>query len=1001
MKLNRKQLSLAVARALSAGAVVGMAAPMVYAQQPPTSPAISEVVKSLVPDKLQRVDTIEKIQVTGSRIPSPVLTEDSPVNVISAQDIKYTGLTNTSDILNQLPQAAPDQGGNLSNGSGGTSTINLRGLGAQRTLVLIDGKRVPAGSVSNYATDINAIPAILIQRVEVLTGGASAVYGSDAVAGVVNFIMNDHFEGVEFDWTGSGNNHQQHSFVGDIVARKEATNPVQYHDPGNVSLDGQVQDFAMTLGGNFANGKGNATVYFEYRDSQPVLQGDRDFSACSISGGKSAYTCAGSSTSYPGRFTDFSNYNFTIKNAAGDLRPYVGAADSFNFAPYNYFQRPDTRYQANFFAHYDALPDVRVYTEFDFMDDHTLAQIAPSGAFLQTFTLHNENPLLSQEFKDTVGLSATNPNATFYIGRRNIEGGGRVADFRHTDFRTVIGAKGTFVDKWDYNLWWQSGTNITNQTYRNDFSVTRLGRAFDVVTNPQTGLPVCRSALPGGSDPLCVPYNIFHTGGVTQAAVNYLSTPGIQDGSTSQSVVGFTVTSDLGTSYGWTLPWAKDGVGFAAGIERRVEKLTVTTDITFDTGDLAGQNGATHGLSGQYTVLEPYAEIRVPIVQRQPWAYDLSMNAAYRWSNYSTNITTNTYGIGAGWSPVKEAKLRGSYQQAIRAANIIELFTAQFINLYNGGDPCAGPNPTASLAACLRTGLAANRYGSPALNSPAGQYNYLVGGNPNLVPETAKTYTFGVVLQPIPNLNATIDYWHYDVANTITIIQPNQSLNNCLNVGQNCDLIHRSPNNGNLWVPNGGFITSINQNIGSVKTDGFDLTFNYSQPIENYGNVAFNLIGTYTNEYVKEPIPGQGTYDCVGLFGITCGIPLPKWKSRFQTVWNTPWQFSASLVWRYIDSVDVDLAQSNPILAGAYSPLDAHIGAQNYFDLAIQWSYNKNLSVRGGINNLFDRDPPVVSSTAGATYPSISGPSLGNGNTYPQVYDTLGRQFFLSATAKF
>ena len=279
LKIRRKKLSVAVVNALNAGVVVGLAAPLAYGQQtPPPNVGTAQAQK------------IEKIEVTGSRIPSPTLTSESPVNVINSQDIKYTGSTSTSDILNQLPQASPEQGNNLANGSTGTSTINLRGLGSQRTLVLIDGKRVPAGSPNYWATDINAIPAPLIQRVEVLTGGASSIYGSDAIAGVVNFIMNDHFEGIQFDWNGSGYNHQQHSFVGDLVAGKQLTNPGQYQVPGNVGLDGRQQDFSMTMGGNFANGKGNATVYFEYRKTDPVLQNQRDFSECSLVGGKTSYT---------------------------------------------------------------------------------------------------------------------------------------------------------------------------------------------------------------------------------------------------------------------------------------------------------------------------------------------------------------------------------------------------------------------------------------------------------------------------------------------------------------------------------------------------------------------------------------------------------------------------------------------------------------------------------------------------------------------------------------
>jgi len=404
-------------------------------------------------------------------------------------------------------------------------------------------------------------------------------------------------------------------------------------------------------------------------------------------------------------------------------------------------------------------------------------------------------------------------------------------------------------------------------------------------------------------------------------------------------------------------------------------------------------------VTGQFTVVEPYAEIRVPIMQRQPWAYNLEVNASYRYSNYSTDKTTNSYGVGAHWAPIREVDLRGSYQQAVRAANIIELFTAQGFNLFNGGDPCGGPTPTATLAQCLRTGLLASQFGSNALTSPAGQYNYIQGGNPNLNPETAKTYTFGTVIQPIANMSLTVDYWHYFVSDVIGRVNSQLAINNCISIGVNCDLIHRGPN-GNLWLPNQGFVTGANQNLGSIKTDGIDLTFNYLYPYQGWGSFAFSVIGTWTNSFVTTPIPGFGSYDCVGLFGPTCGIPVPAWKHKAQVVWNTPWQFSTALTWRYVDGVDLDFTSSNAQLTGASSPLDAHIGSQSYFDLAFQWNVDKTFTLRAGINNMFDRDPPVVSSTAGA-FPAISGPALGNGNTYPQVYDTLGRQLFLNVTAKF
>ncbi|MEO8675912.1 MAG: TonB-dependent receptor [Casimicrobiaceae bacterium] len=980
MKLNKKHLSLAIARALSAGAVVGLAAPMVYAQTPPP------------------VQKIEKIEVTGSRIPSLNLESESPVSVITAQDIGFTGLVSTSDILNQLPQAFADYGGNLANGATGTASINLRNLGAARTLVLIDNRRVPAGSPTFWPTDINAIPAPLIQRIEVLTGGASAVYGSDAVAGVVNFIMNDHFEGVQFSWNGNGYNHQQHSFVGDIVAGRAATNPAQFQVPGNVSLDGQTQNISMTLGSNFANGKGNATIFFSYQQSDPILQSTRDFSACALDefGGANSdeWECGGSSTAYPGRFRLTSGGSqYTIANAAGGVRPYNAAADQFNFAPYNYYQRNDTRYNFNAFAHYDALPNVRVYSEFDFMDDFTTAQIAPSGIFYgQPITLSAENPLLSQSFKDAFGLT---PGTTqdLFIGRRNQEGGGRQDNLRHTSYRVVIGAKGDILDnKWDYNFWWQSGKVVYQENYQNDFSISRIGRALNVVKDPTTGAPVCASAL-DGSDPLCVPYDIFHIDGVTQAALSYLQTPGFQSGTTEQSVVGLNLTSDLGQAYGWRLPMAKNGVGVAFGLERRVEKLSLLTDPQFSIPDLAGQGGPTIGLSGQYTVVEPYAEVRVPIMENQPWAHLLSVSGSYRYSDYSTDQTTNSFGLGAEWAPVKEGRLRGSYQQAVRAGNVIELFQAQGLNLFNmSADPC-GPTMTATLAQCLRSGLPANLYGFDGLDSPAGQYNFLQGGNPAVKPETAKTYSLGVVLQPLPNLSATIDYWSIKVEDVIGIIPPNLALNQCLQSGVLCDLVHRDQF-GSLWLSGGGFVDGLNQNLGSYKTTGIDFTLNWNTPIKNYGSASVSFNATYLDTFITQPLPGGDSYDCAGLYGVTCGTPLPVWRHKLQGIWNTPWNVSAALTWRYFSSVDIDTTSSNPLLVGDTVPITSKLSAQNYIDLALQWNVDKNWSIRGGINNVFDRDPPIASSL-------IAGPPYGNGNTYPQVYDALGRNMFVNVTAKF
>ena len=970
-KMERNRLSLAVANVLSASAAMSLAEPPACAQDQPSLP----------------VAAVQKVQVTGSRIPLQTLESESPVQILTAQDLKYTGLTNISEILNQLPQVFGDYGQMLDNDATGTATVNLRHLGAARTLVLIDGRRLPAGDPRLWATDINAIPVPLIQRVDLLTGGASSVYGSDAVAGVVNFIMNDHFEGVQFDYNGNGYNHNQHNSVASVPAGQG------YQVPGDVGLDGATQDFSIILGGNLAGGKGNAVAYFEYRHSEPVSQASRDFGACPLGSNSSGFTCAGSSTSYPGLFINANTgRNWTIADAAGNVRPYAPATDQFNFAPYYYYQAPDERYLANFFAHYDALPNMRMYTEFDFMDAKTDLQSSPSGSWTgEQFLLFDNNPLLSQSFKDAFGITPTTP-AHVILGRRNVEGDARQDLPRHTDYRIVIGAKGGILDgKWDYDFWWQSGKVVYQDTFLHDFSRSRTARALNVVNGPN-GQAVCASVL-DGTDPNCVPWDIFHTGGVTQASVRYLDTPGFQNGETVQELVGLHLTSDLGTAYGLKLPQAESGIGVALGFERRIEKLNFQTDTGFSTYDLASLNGPVLPVSGQFTVNEAFAELRVPVLENHPWAQLFGVNGSYRYSTYSTNQTSNTYGVGAEWAPVKQARFRGTYQQAARVPNIIELFTPQGINFFDfTADPC-GPSKTATASQCQLSGLPSNLYGSAQLDAPDGQGNLLQGGNPALAPEKARSYTLGIVLQPMPNLSATIDYWNIQVENVIGSIPPVLALNQCLFEGQFCGLIHRDKF-GTLWFVGGGFVTATNLNLGSRKTDGVDITFNYTHATEKYGGIAVTLIGTYLRQFITETVPGLGSYNCAGLYGVVCGVPLPKWRNVLTGIWNTPWSWNAGIRWRYFDSVSIDASSSNPQLSGAFNPVDAKIGAQSYFDLFAQWNINKNLTVRGGVNNVFDHDPPVISST-------IAGPPFGSGNTYPQIYDTLGRNFFVNVQAQF
>ncbi len=1014
-----------------------MAAQIAYAQQPPEQAAPpQQPPQQAAPQQqpaaqpVRTAEQVERIEITGTRLPQINVEGATPITTLNAQDIKFDGHAKAEDLLNQLPQVYTSQGSNSSNGATGTANVNLRNLGPTRNLVLINGRRLPPGSPrsgsDSYAADLNQIPGPLIQRVELLTGGASAVYGSDAISGVVNFIMNDRFEGLQIDVDRSFYNHHQHnSTVSDVVSARAQTNPSQFSVPGNVTRDGDIKNLSLLLGGNFADNRGNATLFLNYKNEAPVLQASRDFSACALNPGDS-FTCGGSSTSFPGRFrlNGGTSPSYTVADAAGNVRPYSAATDQFNFAPYNYYRRPSEQYAASAFFHMDIVPRVRTYAEFQFHDNHTVAQIAPSGIFVGNpdflgtgeNAIHFENPFLSPAWKAIIAannngnpFAANGQTANMLIGRRNIEGGPRQDDIRHSSYRGVLGIKGEMFPNWHYDVYGQSGKVLYQEVYRNDFSKMRVLRAMDVVPNGfggfstgrvAAGVPVCRTETTG-VDANCRPYNIWALGGVTQDAIDYLQTPGLQNGYTSQTVVSGTASSDLG-AYGVKMPLAKNGVGVLVGVEQRKEKLVLETDTSFSTFDLAGQGGPTIGVSGSLDVSEYFGEARVPLIEGKPFADQLSVSASYRFSDYSTKKKTNTYGLGTEWAPVKAYRLRGSYQHAVRHANVQELFQPQGNNLFGmtqdpcGPSPSGGP-PTATAAQCANSGVTPAQYGTNILLSPAGQYNFLQGGNTDLKPETADSYTLGLVFTPIRNLTGTIDWWVIKVDDVISNAPPSTLLTTCLNTGSACNLIRRD-SLGTLWALPSGKIVALNENLGGYNTNGIDFGLNYAIPMDASGTLALNFLGTWLNKWEFEPIKGAGKFDCAGFFGPQCSQakgPLPTWRHKVRATWATPWDVQMAVTWRHIHKIANESTSSNPLLNAPTDATDRELAARNYFDLAASWNVSKNFLLRAGINNIFDKDPPIVSSV-------LADPAIfGNGNTFPQLYDTLGRLVFVSAIAKF
>ncbi len=984
---------------------------------------------------------LEEVIVTGSRIAQANLETISPVTIVGAEQFRQEGTARVEDLLNKLPQVFAGQASTLSNGADGTATVDLRGLGANRTLVLINGRRMMPGEPSNsgsLAADINTIPATLIKRVEILTGGASATYGADAVAGVVNFIMDNDFTGLKIDAQHSFYQHNNdNKVVPPLLAARRAAGFSGFDEPDSNVIDGRAWDLTATMGTDFADGMGHLTAYVGYRTVDAVTQDQRDFSSCTIQNANATnLQCGGSLTGFPGHVIVYDSGTSTIYGFASG-RQLVPGVNRFNFAPTNYFQRPDTRYTGGLFADYEVSDSIKPYMEFMFMDDRSVAQIAPSGNFGNTLMINCDNPLISAQqaaiicdsenlingFLGTFPLTSVfNPGpapidfidpttgltynkAFFQPLRRNVEGGPRRADLQHTSYRTLVGVQGDINNAWSYDAYYQFGRTVYAQTYENELSVARLTRALDVVAGPG-GTPVCRSVV-DGSDPNCVPYDILSGGRVSDAAASYLSAVGFQRGNVDQHIGSAALTGRLG-EYGVKTPWANDGLAVALGVEVRRDSLKFKTDQAFQTGDLTGQGAPTLPVSGNIKARDLFAEAQLPLIN-QGAVDDLTFNAGYRHSSYDTSgggsFSTNTYKFGFEFAPIHDVRFRAGYNRAVRTPNIQELFYPQYVGLDGSSDPCADFAITAADVGCLAQGLSV---GQIVAGNPAGQYNGRLGGNPNLQPEVATTKSIGVILEPafLPRFSMTIDYYDIEVRDAIQGFGADAIVNTCTAnpTPEVCGLIHRNPVTGSLWLTSDGYIEDLQSNIGGVRTKGLDFSAAYSLDAGRVGKLSFDLIGTLINEYTVDN-GLSAPYDCVGLYGSTCSnlsstpsAPTAKWRHNARVTLTRPSGLSASLQWRYFGAVKVDYTSSNPTLNGAYDNFSARLPGQNWFDLSGSYTFSEKYTFRLGINNVLDRTPPLVSSgrSNGTRNQCPTGPC--NGNTYPAVYDALGRYVFAGLT---
>ena len=997
---------------------------ILLAQNVPASPQLAATADA-------ESTALQEIIVTGSRIASPNEVSTSPIEVISSKSIQVSGKTDITDIISQLPQIfTNDLGQDLGNGTsglttaGGVATADLRGLGPGRTLVLVDGRRLGVGSpntaISQPAPDLDQIPAGLVERVEVVTGGASAAYGSDAIAGVVNFIMKRNFEGFQVDGQVGENYHDN-----DDAYMQNLVRQFGYTPPTGTEVDGRNKTFDVLMGTNFADGNGNVTGYLSYRHADPVVASQRDFGACQLypvtdkAHDVIGLTCDGSSNSNWFEPTKGANAGTAYSVYGNSFVPNGSVATTppavYNSQQYIFMTREDDRYNAAFMAHDDINQYFKPYAEFFFMDDKTHQQVAPAALFKDSnpldatgagdYYINCSNPLLSAQQAGIlctpaqIAADKANPGSTTVqvrIGRRNIEGGDRYIDFEHTNYRAVFGAKGDFANAWSYDVYGQyfyTAFSDSNQKYLSYAGITNALLVTGTAANPK-----CISGAVG-----CVPYDIFRDGGVTQAALDYLYQLGTAQGASQLRTLHADVTGKL-ADYGIQSPLAGEGVGVNVGFEHRNDHEMLQPDSAEESGLLSGFGSAVAPIDAGISVKEEFLEVRAPLIQDKAGAKELLFDTGYRRSDYSTAGVTNTYKFEVQYAPINDYRIRASFDRAIRAPSVAEAFTPPVVGLAAvGNDPCAPPI-SFSIAQCERTGVTAAQFNNASIpQGTADQLSQETSGNSALKPEQADTYTLGVNFAPsqIPHLTGSIDYYHIQVKDEIGVIPYLVVISDCANTGNPvyCSQIVRSPSTGSLTgnsVASGGYVIQKNYNLGTAVVSGIDVQINYRLDLPpGFGDLSFALNGAYLLHNETQPLPDAHTYDCAGLFGETCQTVDPHWHHLLRTTWDTPWNVSTSLTWRYIGSVSQDNNSSDPTLHfatwGAYDYFNAKIGAYNYIDLEATWNVNKILQIRAGANNVLDKDPPIVDSFI------VAG---GAANTY-STYDMFGRQLFLAFTAKF
>ncbi len=941
------------------------------------------------------------IVVTGSRIARPNLEQSAPVSVIGAEEVAFQQPTSAEDLLRQLPGAAPSIGPQTNNGSDGSARVNLRGLGTNRNLVLLNERRLTPRGLDGV-TDLNIIPLALIERVDIYTGGATTVYGADAIAGVVNFITRRDFAGV------------------DITANYGLT------ERG----DGASYRTDLTMGANFDDGKGNAVLGVSYTKTKPVLQGSRDISLVSRQSTKCTASQIANLGCNPAIHDVSSGFPQGSPTAApaSIFFPFVGRVDStgtqfivgelndYNFQPLNLFQTPLERWSIFGQGRYEISPAIELFSEALYAKTTVELNLAPAGVFGSSVSVPLNSQFLTAQQRqllceqglpagtDCAAAIAAGTPLTVAVARRFTEAGPRVLLETTNFFHVTGGARGPLFSNLQWELFGSYGESSRVQK--------RTG--WGLLSRVRSGVLGC----PAGSASGCVPFNLFGPeGSITPEMLNFIDLPTFAFVDTQYAAAQMIVSGDLG----FASPWGVEPIGVAAGIEYRRYAGSSGGDATSRIpGEVLGAGAAALPVEGEYDTREVFGEIIAPLIEDRPFFHNLTVEAGVRYSDYSTSGGNWTWKVGGNYSPIRDIKFRGVYSKAVRAPNIGELFQPQVVALTARAiDPCQGS--LADIAArganfqqlCLAqlalVGAPASLLGT--ISAPAAsQIQSTQGGNPLLDPEKATTWTVGVVLQPafIPGLAVTVDYWNIKVVDAVSSPTAADVIDGCFqpaSIEAFCQVIFRNPLTGGLSGPadtTRGPVLTLS-NLGKIAVSGVDWGANYRRDL-GFARLNWSLNGTWNEKSQFQASPTSINRECNGFYSTSCGSPVPKWAWNMRTTLSRGGT-DVSLLWRHISSTRVEPRSTatcptglagQTVSCGPTNVVEAYqrIPAYNWFDLALQQHINDRMRMTFTVMNLLDKDPPDVGNT-------IAGPASNSGNTFPTVYDPLGRRYVVGVNLRF